>query len=145
MKPAFHVVYTLLALNFWIPVAIYVFAPDTAIAQFVAIGEPFGAGPYPHTEDSMFWRVLGIANVATLGFCCVLLQVDVRKFFPVLFPLVFLKGSATLGWFVAWLVEGQPQYLVAALFDAATVAAMWIFASGARRVADAPALSPATA
>ena len=109
MKPAFHVVYTLLALNFWIPVLVYVFAPDVAIGQFAALGEPFGAG-YPHTEDSVFWRVLGIANVATLGFCCVLLQVDLKRFFPVLFPLVFLKGSATIGWLAAFAVEPQPQY-----------------------------------
>jgi len=140
MKTAFHVVYTALALNFFIPVLFYVFDGAGTLETWTWLGELLGGGPYGHTEDSVFWRVLGIANVATLGFCCVLLQLDLKKWFPVLTPLVFLKGSASFGFGVAFVLEGYPQYLAACLFDAVTVGAMLFFAIRARRTLDgAPA------
>jgi hypothetical protein len=131
---AFHVVFTLLALNFALPVVSYVLTPDAAIASFVHLGTLLGGGAYPHTEDSVFWWVLGTANVATLAFCCVLLQVDLRRFFPALWPLVWLKSCASLGFFAAFvLVEHYPSYFAAFVFDGLTVAAMLFFAIGARR------------
>lgn len=81
----------------------------------------------------MLWRVLGIANVATLGFCCVLLQVNLRRYFAVLLPLLFLKSMASVGFLVAYASEPHPSYLAACLFDALTVAAMWFFATRAHR------------
>lgn len=131
-KRAFHVVYTILAANFIIPVLIYIFAPERAVASFAGVGLAFGAGPYPHTEDSMLWRVLGIANVATLGFCCVLLQIDLRRYYAALLPLLFLKSAASLGFLIAFVFEPYPSYLAASLFDGVTVAAMAFFASRAR-------------
>jgi hypothetical protein len=143
MKTAFHVVYTVLALNFLIPVLFYVFDGAGTVETWAWLGEFLGGETYAHTEDSMFWRVLGIANVATLGFCCVLLQLDLRKWFPVLTPLVFLKGCASFGFGVAFVLEGYPQFLAACLFDAVTVAAMLFFAIRARRVLDGGAASGA--
>lgn len=136
MKRAFHIVYTALALNFIVPVMIYVFDPADAVSSFAEIGQLFGV-EYAHTEDSVFWRVLGIANVATLGFCCVLLQLNLQKYISVLLPLVFLKGCASLGFGVAFAFEPNPAYLAACLFDALTVAAMWYFARAAHRALDA--------
>lgn len=134
MKVAFHVVYTVLALNFILPVMGYVFTPDQAVGSFAELGQLLGGGAYPHTEDSIFWRVLGIANVATLGFTCVLLQVNLQKFYPALWPLVFLKSMASLGFGVAYLFEPFPAYLAACLFDGVTVGAMLFFATRAHRV-----------
>jgi len=133
MKRAFHVVYTALALNFIIPVLIYIFDPQGAVAGFVQVGQLFSATPYPHSEDSMLWRVLGIANVATLGFSCVLLQVNLRRYFAALLPLLFLKSMASVGFLVAYVSEPHPSYMAACLFDAITVAAMWFFATRAHR------------
>ena len=133
MKIAFHVIYTVLALNFLIPVLGYIFDGPGTIATWAWLGEFLGGPPYVHSEDSRFWRVLAIANVATLGFCCVLLQVDLRRWFPVLVPLVFLKSCAAIGFGVVWLLEPYPQYLAAALFDGLTVAAMIFFAVQGRR------------
>ncbi|MBW1881681.1 MAG: hypothetical protein JRJ84_25255 [Deltaproteobacteria bacterium] len=145
MKTAFHVVYTVLALNFIIPVLFYVFDGAGTIENWAWLGEFLGGDPYGHTEDSVLWRVLGIANVATLGFCCVLLQLDLKKWFPVLTPLVFLKGSASFGFLVAFLLEGYPQFLAAFLFDGVTVAAMLFFAIRAHRVLDGDTVpQPAT-
>lgn len=149
MKRAFHVVYTALALNFIIPVMIYIFDPAGAVASFAQIGELVGGVTYAHSEDSVLWRVLGIANVATLGFCCVLLQVNLRRYFAALLPLVFLKSMASLGFLAAFAFEPNPSYLAACLFDALTVAAMWFFATRAHRTlraaSDAPRATPSTA
>lgn len=144
MKLAFHVVYTALALNFWIPVLFYIVDPAGSIAQFAALGELLGGPAYPHTEDSMFWYVLGVANVATLGFCCVALQIHPRRWFPMLYPLAFLKGCATVGWFAAWLADGLPQYLAASVFDGVTVLLFVVFGIIGYRTAD-PGPRPALA
>ncbi|MSP93352.1 MAG: hypothetical protein EXR79_16425 [Myxococcales bacterium] len=137
MKRAFHIVYTILALNFFLPSLAYIFAPDFAVGQFAGIGAMFGAGPYPHTEDSMLWKVLGIANVMTLAFVCVLLQLDLRKWLPCLAPLLFLKGMAAMGFLVAFVVEPYPSYLAGFLLDAVTCAAMWYFATAAHKELEA--------
>jgi hypothetical protein len=82
------------------------------------------------------WRVLAIANVATLGFCCVLLQLDLKHWFPVLTPLVFLKSCASIGFGIHFLVEPMPSYLAACVFDGVTVGAMLFFAIAAKRELD---------
>lgn len=145
MKTVHRLVFAALVLNFWIPTLFYIFDPHGAIAQFVALGHPFNAPPYPHTEDSVFWRVLGIANVATLGFCCLLLMLDAKRWAGVLLPLAFLKSMSALGWFVAWFAEPMPQYLIAGVFDALTVATMVYFGIAGRRALErAAAQRPAT-
>lgn len=133
MKKTFHIVYTILALNFLIPVITYAVNPSMMINQFVGISEFFGVTGYPHSEDSVLWRVLAIANVTTLGFLCVLLQLNLKKWYPCLVPLVFLKGMASFGFLVAYIVEPFPSYLAASLFDALTVGLMWFFATRAYR------------
>lgn len=132
MKTAFHVVYTVLALNFLIPAALYAIDPAGSMASFLALDAALGGGPYPHAEDSVVWRVLAVANVFTLGFGCVLLQVDLRRFFAALWLLLFLKASASMGFLVAFAFEGHPFQLAAFALDAVTVAAMWFFATRAR-------------
>lgn len=134
MKTAFHVVYTVLALNFAIPAVLYAVDPRGSLASFVEVGRLLGAAEMPHTEDSIVWRVLAIANVATLAFGCVLLQLNLRKWFPILTPLVFLKSIAAIGFLVAYLSEGYPAYLAVVALDTLTAAAMAFFAVRARRL-----------
>ncbi len=132
---AFKVAYAILAANFILPSIVYAVAPDQALESFTRLGGALGGGPYPWTEESRFWHVLGVGNVATLGFCCVLLLVDLERFYPVLFPLVFLKGCSVVGFLAAWVASRYPAFLAASLFDLATCAAFVYFARGARRAA----------
>jgi len=136
VKRWFHVVYTILALNFIIPATLYAVAPRFALQSFWRIGDLFGV-PYMHSEDSVFWRVLAVANVYMLGFVCVLLQVDIKKYWAAIYPLTFLKAMASLGFLVAFFFEPYPGYLGAFLLDGVTFALMIIFARGARREVDA--------
>jgi hypothetical protein len=133
MKKAFHIVYTILALNFLIPVIIYAINPAGTILQFTQLGTLLGSPEYFHSEDSVFWRVLAIANVTTLGFCCILLQVNLKKWFPCLVPLVFLKSMAAFGFLVAFTFEHYSGYLAGTVFDSITVGLMWFFATRAHK------------
>ncbi|MBM3266743.1 MAG: hypothetical protein FJZ01_03755 [Candidatus Sericytochromatia bacterium] len=135
---AFHVVYTVLALQFLVPALIYAFAPGVAVAEYARLGPMLGGGAYPHTEDSTLWRVLAVANVLTLAFCCALIQVDLRKWFPVLTPLVFLKGTAAVGLLLAWFAEPFPGHLAGCVLDTVTVALLLYFGINARRALDRP-------
>lgn len=129
---AFRIAYTILAANFIVPSLVYALAPDHAIESFVRLGTFLGGTEYRWTEESRFWHVLGVGNVATLGFCCVLLLADLERFYPVLWPLVFLKGCSVAGFLVVWLQTRYPAFLAASLFDLLTCAAFVYFARGAR-------------
>jgi hypothetical protein len=125
---AFHVVFTWLAVQFLAAGILYVVAPQFAIDQYLKMG---GGMPYAHGEDSVMWRVLAIANLATLSFSCAFIQFDVRRFFPVLYPLVVLKGIAAIGYGVAWLAERYPGHFNIFAIDVVTVAAMVYLAKAA--------------
>lgn len=124
---SFRIAFTILAANFLIPSIVYAVAPQMAVEQFVDLGDRLGGGDYPATEDSRFWHVLGVGNVATLGFCCCLLLWDLDRFHPVLVPLVFLKGCSVVGFGLEWIATGYPAFLAACLFDAATCLAFVYF------------------
>ena len=120
---AFHVVYTYLAIQFFVTTLAYTFAPATSLAQYVRLGAIMGGVPYGHTEDSVLWRVLALANVTTLAFGCAFIQLDLRRWWGALPPLLVLKGTATIGFLVAWLAEPFPGHLAGFAVDAVTVMA----------------------
>jgi hypothetical protein len=128
----FRVVYTILAANFIGPTLLYAFAPDVAMGAFSHLNEALGGGPLP-PEVSVFWRVLGVANVGTLGFCCALLLVDLRRWYAVVVPLVFLKAFDAVDWGAAALTYREPAYVAAFLLDLPTAWALWYFPRRARR------------
>lgn len=132
----FQIAFTILTLNFAIPAASYVVAPEVAVSQFSKIGALLGGGPYAHAPgeaSSRLWRYLGAANVMTLAFMCLLLQLDLRRNYRVLLPLLFLKGfNATL--FVGGFATTRyPAFLVVAFVDFLTTGAFAFFAVRARR------------
>lgn len=131
---AFRIVYGLLTLNFAVPTAAYAFAPDFAMAQMQTVNTLLGGGALP-PEQSVFWWVLGVANVGTLAFCCALLLIDLRRWYAVLAPLLFLKGFDALDWGVAWALYGEPAYGAATLLDAVTLWALWWFPTRAMKAA----------
>lgn len=131
----FQIVFTVLTLNFVIPAVSYSVSPDTAIAQYVDANATLGGIPYPFDESqSHLWRYLAAANVMTLGFMCLLLQVSLRRFYPVVVPLLFLKGYATLSWLAGWIVAPEIRvFLGAAILDLLTCVTIAFFAGRAHR------------
>lgn len=132
----FQIVFTILTLNFVIPALSYTFAPEVAIANLVEINNLLGGGPYVFPTDggTHVWRYLAAANVMTLGFMCLLLQVNLRTFFPVLVPLTFMKSFAAICFLVGWFLPASaPFFLGAAVLDSVTSGAFIFFAVRAKR------------
>ena len=129
----FQVVFTILTLNFFTPSVAYLFAPEVAYGQLDQLCNTLGWDLMSAAErGSEFWRFLGFSNVFALGFMCLLLQLNLRRWYPVLLPLLVLKGGSVVG--AAWLFlfgSGHPFFALAVGFDGVTMAAMIFFASRA--------------
>lgn len=140
----FQIVFTILTLNFTLPALSYTFTPEVAMEQFLQINALLGGASYEFPEaSSRVWRYLAAANVMTLGMSCLLLQIDLRRLFPVLIPLTFMKGYAAACWLVGWvLAPGYRFFLAAAVLDFVTCAAFVWFATRAKREIDRRADAP---
>ena len=129
----FQIVFTILTLNFTLPALSYTFMPGQALDAFLQVNSLLGGVTYPFDEtNSALWRILAAANVATLAFMCLLLQLNLRRWYPVLAPLLFLKGYSTVtlaGLYV--LNPDVPLFLAGALLDGVTWSAIYFFATRA--------------
>lgn len=131
----FQIVFTIFTLNFVLPAFSYTFWPQAAMDQFLQINSILGGAEYTFPESaSRVWRYLAAANVMTLGLCCLLLQLDLKRLYAVLIPLTFMKAYATACWAVGWVLAPQYRFfLAAAILDLVTSCAFVWFASRARR------------
>jgi hypothetical protein len=131
----FQIIFTFLTLNFAIPAVGYSLFPGVALDAFVQVNALFGGSNFDFADRvSHFWRHLGAANVMTLALCCLLLQIDLRRFFPVLYPLAFMKLYVALSWLMVAVQNlDVPFYLAAALLDVGTFGVIVFFAVRAHR------------
>ncbi len=116
----FRLGYALLALNFLLPAASYVVAPGIAIEVMDRVNRLLGGGPWPSAEDSELWHLLAVGNVATLGFMCLLIFWDLRRYRPVLPALVFLKAFSALYALARAAAGGPPAFYGVFLLDGVT-------------------------
>lgn len=126
----FQIVYTFLTLNFLIPSLSYAFTPTIAVQNFIKIGKILGVSTYIFTasEFGYIWRCLAVSNVFTLAFMCFMLQLNVRKYFLVLIPLLVLKSTSALGYLIIFLLKvHHPAFLVVFLYDGISALAMFYF------------------
>ena len=131
----FQAAYTLISLNFLIPALSYAVAPGLAVASFERVGMLLGGGPYAAAagETGHMWQVLGATNVLALAFMCLLLQWDLKRFYPVLAPLLFLKGTTAFLYLCIYVfVDRYPAFLAVFFLDSGTALAMAYFAVRAR-------------
>ena len=130
---AFRIVYVILVLNFLIPAISYMARPALVLANVDQINRALGGGPYPVVESGQLWHMLGVGNVMTLAFMCALLLVDLRRFWPALPALAFLKGYSSL--YSLWIAAAHhlPVFYAVFLLDGATTLAMIVFATRAYR------------
>jgi hypothetical protein len=134
MIRAFRVVYSILTLNFILPALYYCFDHEGAAATYYQLASFVGSDAgQPWSEESRFWLIMGIGNVATLGFLCFLMLKDLKANYNMLVPLCFLKGCSIVGFSLAWIIHGHPSFLIGVLFDAVTLFCMIFFARGAYR------------
>lgn len=133
---AFRIVYAAIALNFILPAISYIVAPDAAIGTLDRVNRLLGGGAYPFVESGSLWHMLGVGNVMTLGFMCGLLFINLRRFYPVLPALAFLKAFSAA--YATWigLSKACPAFLAIGALDGSTTVAMVFFAVRARRTLD---------
>jgi hypothetical protein len=130
---AFQIVYTILVLNFLIPAISYMVRPALVLANVDQINRVLGGGPYPLVESGQLWHMLAVGNVMTLAFLCALLLVDLRRFWPALPALAFLKGYSSL--YSLWIAAAHhlPVFYAVFALDGVTTLAMVFFATRAHR------------
>ncbi len=129
-----QIAFLILTLNFLIPATSYLVAPHIAVDQIHTFSATVGAPAYEATEDSHMWRFLAVADVMTLGFLCLLLLLNVRRWRPVLLPLCFLKGSCVVAAAYIGLFQYRHAFFwLPVLLDSVTVLAMWFFTTRAMR------------
>jgi hypothetical protein len=133
----FQIVFTLLTLNFLFPAISYLVAPSVARDGIVSLGRLLGAPDYPVSEESLVWRVLAGTNVLTLAFTCFLLQLNVRRFYAALFPLVFMKATTAIAYLATYFVAlAYPLFWAIFLWDGLACFLFIFFATRARRAID---------
>ena len=132
----FRIVYAIITLNFVVPAISYIVAPEAAIGTLDRVNRALGGGAYPFVESSSLWHMLAVGNVMTLGFMCALLFVDLRRFYPVLPALVFLKAFSAV--YATWIgiSHACPAFVAIGVLDGSTTIAMLVFATRARRALD---------
>jgi hypothetical protein len=133
---AFQLVYAFLVLNFAIPAVSYMAAPEMTIATLDRVNRALGGGPYPFAETGQVWHMLAVGNVMTLAFMCALLLADLRRFYPVLPALAFLKAYSALYSLWIGLHHGCPAFVAIFVLDGTTTVAMIVFARLALRAID---------
>jgi hypothetical protein len=135
----FRVVYVLLALNFIIPAISYAVRPEVTMHTLDAINVALGGRASGVDAlvggGARVWHMLAVGNVMTLGFMCALMAYDLRRFYPVLPALAFLKGFSALYSLYIGAVEHVPVFYAVFLLDGLTTAAMIFFARRARAYA----------
>lgn len=124
----FRIVYAILALNFIIPAISYIAAPEMTVATLDQVNRALGGGPYPFVESGQVWHMLAVGNVMTLGFMCTMLFLDLRRFYPALPALVFLKAFSAVYSAVIGTRLHSPAFHAIAVLDGTTSLAMVFFA-----------------
>ncbi|MBI4677389.1 MAG: hypothetical protein HY748_07380 [Elusimicrobia bacterium] len=126
----FQAVYGILAAHFLIMGLVYLMNPESALEPFYWLGVTLGGREYPVAEHSHVWRVLAGTNVLTLGFLCVFLQLDVKRHWPAIYPLVFMKGATALAFMgVRLFAVSYPAFWAVAVRDAA-ICGLFVYFGG---------------
>jgi hypothetical protein len=112
-----QVVFALLAVQFFLPSCSYLFAPELALHNVDTIGRLLGGGAYPvAAEQGYIFRVLAAGNVFTLGFLCLLMLLDIRRY-PTLVPVfAVLKGYSAIGYLYVFFVKLRNPLFVGVFF-----------------------------
>lgn len=132
----FQIAYAVLAAQSLALAAGFLWAPDAVVDGFVRLGGLMGGEYYPLYERSYLWRMLAAAQVMTPAFICVFLQLDIKRHWAALYPLIFIRAvtaAAYLAVFAAVLTF--PAFFAAAVWDIAAGFILIYFARAGRRAA----------
>lgn len=130
----FQLVYGLLGAHFFVAGLWYLLFPDSAVEGFVRLGTIVGSEIYPLYERSYMWRILAATNVLTLGFLCAFIQADVRRHWPAVYPLLFMKGATAVSYLCVYVfILHYPAFLMVASWDTLNCAAFLYYGQKGRK------------
>ena len=130
---AFQVGYVLLAANFILPAASYIVAPQLALGTLDRINVLLGGGHLPPGPGGELWHMLAVGNVMTLGFLCLLILIDLQRFYPALPALAFLKAFSAFYSLQLGLSLHLPAFEGIFVLDGTTTIALVALAVAAHR------------
>jgi len=133
-----QVVFAFLAIQFIIPAISYIAAPAVTVAQLSRLNALLGGGPYTVPESGHLWHMLAVGNVMTLGVMCAMLAWDLRRYYPILPALAFLKGFSALYSLAIGAAHGLPMFYGIFALDGATTLVMIFFGRRAHRALAEP-------
>jgi hypothetical protein len=143
----FQMVFVVLTLMFTSSTITYTLMPAMTMESFSTINQILGGGELQLPDsESQFWRLLGCGNVAALMLCCLLLLINIKRFYPVVYPLLLMKGFVGFSWLYIYLQDTSiPFFGVAAGLDVLTFFVILYFprkAMDALKEADESTLIP---
>lgn len=131
-----QIIFGVLAVQFFLPSLSYFFTPEVALSQAQVLGALLGGATYPAAagETGYIFRVLAAGNVFTLGFLCLLMLLDIRRYHPLIPVFVVLKGFSALGYLYVYLVQLRyPLFLAVFFWDSLAVGLVVHFGRRAHR------------
>ncbi|MBS2029127.1 MAG: hypothetical protein JST54_14585 [Deltaproteobacteria bacterium] len=129
----FQVGYVLLAANFIMPAASYIVAPQLALGTLDRINVLLGGGHLPPGPGGELWHMLAVGNVMTLGFLCLLILIDLERYYPALPALAFLKAFSAFYSLQLGLSLHLPAFEGIFVLDGTTTIALVALAVAAHR------------
>jgi hypothetical protein len=119
----FQLTYAALAAQFLFPAISYAVRPDLAVAMMDQLNRALGGGAWP-VESGEVWHMLAVSNVLTLAFLCALILSDLRRYFPVVPALMFLKGASATVSLAFAITKGLPAFYAVFVLDGVTTVVM---------------------
>jgi hypothetical protein len=131
-----------LALGFGIVGLLFIVAPDGVLEAISDLGDELGDfTPAPETAEQL-WLALGFAYMVVITGICLVVQLDVVRFRPLLLVLAVGKAASSLAALGFYLFDEDVfAYLLNFIVDGALVAvALWLWGLAGRAALEAPEL-----
>ena len=124
----------LLALSFAVVGILFIAVPSGVLDTISDLGEAFGNHTRaPHTQEDL-WLALAFAYMVVITGICVVAQVDVVRYRPLLLVLAAGKTASSLGSLAFFLIDEHVFiYLLNFLVDGSlALLALWLFSLAGR-------------
>ncbi|MFA6316153.1 MAG: hypothetical protein WC943_01945 [Elusimicrobiota bacterium] len=133
----FQVLCGAVALHAFVTGLAILLSPESAMEPFLWLGVTLGGMEYPASEHSYLWRSLAAVETWGVGFMAAFLQLDIRRRWPVLWPLAFMKTASSAAFLVVFIGASRwPAFWALGLRDAVLAGAVLYLAFAARKDAE---------
>jgi hypothetical protein len=132
----------LLAASFALVGLLFIVTPDGVLDAISDLGDAFGDfTPAPETTEQL-WLALGFAYMVVIAGICLVVQLDVVRYRPLLLVLAAGKAASSLAGLGFYLFDQDVfVYLLNFLVDGGLVAiSLWLWALAGRAALEAPEL-----